>query len=168
MGPSRLTCHTWWRPCISVVPEAIHKASWWPLKGVVSAEKALQGSKTKTRELLGGMEENSVSSMRGHWFALQANQLFFTEEETEKIELVAGPVSSESASFCSRCRPELEWKAEAVSKSSPPSLIKLECCLERVAMKVTAAMAATVQKKLSNRRFRRRWGWGLKKFKIDS
>ena len=29
-------------------------------------EKALQGSETKTMELLGGTEENSVSPMRGH------------------------------------------------------------------------------------------------------
>ena len=30
----------------------------------MSAQKALQGSETETRELLGGMEENSVSLMR--------------------------------------------------------------------------------------------------------
>ena len=47
-------------PCFSVAPEATHEAS--------------QGS--KTRELLGGIEENSVSLTRGHWFALQANQWF--------------------------------------------------------------------------------------------
>ena len=35
-----------------------------PLKGAVSAEKALQGSKTETREFLGGTEENSVSLKR--------------------------------------------------------------------------------------------------------
>ena len=32
----------------------------------------------ETRELLGGTEENSVSSTRIHWFALQANQWFLT------------------------------------------------------------------------------------------
>ena len=37
-----------------------------PLKGAVSAQKALRGSETETRELLGGTEENSVSQMRGH------------------------------------------------------------------------------------------------------
>ena len=50
-------------PCISVVPEATHEAS---LKGAMSAQKALQGSETETRALLGGTVENSVSPMRGH------------------------------------------------------------------------------------------------------
>ena len=49
-----------------LVPEATHKASQGTLKGTVSAEKALQGSKTETRELLGGTEENSVPPTRGH------------------------------------------------------------------------------------------------------
>ena len=31
----------------------------------VSTQKALQGSEMETRELLGGIEENSVSPMRG-------------------------------------------------------------------------------------------------------
>ena len=35
-----------------------------PEKGAVSAQKALRGSETEMRELLGGMEENSVSPMR--------------------------------------------------------------------------------------------------------
>ena len=37
-----------------------------PLKGAVSAQKAFPGSKTETRELLGGTEENGVSPTRGH------------------------------------------------------------------------------------------------------
>ena len=41
-------------------------ASQGPFKGAVSAQKALQGSETETRELLGGTEENIVSPMRGH------------------------------------------------------------------------------------------------------
>ena len=65
-GPRRLTLHTCRCPCISVVPEATHEASRGPEKGDVSAQKALRGSETETRELLGGTEENSVSSMRGH------------------------------------------------------------------------------------------------------
>ena len=36
------------------------------VKGAVSAQKAPHGSETETRELLGGMQENSVSPMRGH------------------------------------------------------------------------------------------------------
>ena len=54
------------RDCISVVPEATHEASRGPEKGAMSAQKALRGSETETRELLGGTEENSVSPMRGH------------------------------------------------------------------------------------------------------
>ena len=49
-----------------MVPEATHEANRGPLKGAVSAQKALQGSETETRELLGGTEENSDSPMRGH------------------------------------------------------------------------------------------------------
>ena len=66
LGPPRLALHTYWCPCISVVPEATHEASRGPEKGAVSAQKALRGSETETRELLGGTEENSVTPMRGH------------------------------------------------------------------------------------------------------
>ena len=59
------------------------------LKGAVSAQKALQGSQTETRELLFRTEENSNSPMRGHGFALQANQWFFIERREKKDELVA-------------------------------------------------------------------------------
>ena len=45
--------------------------------GPVSAQKALQGSKAVTRLLLGGTEENSVTSMRGHWLSCQTDQWFF-------------------------------------------------------------------------------------------
>ena len=47
-------------------PEATHEASQGPLKGAVSAQKAIQGSETKTRELLGGTEEITVSPTGGH------------------------------------------------------------------------------------------------------
>ena len=50
---------------------------WGPFKGTISAQKALQGSKAVTRLLLGGTEENSVTSMRGHWLACQTDQGFF-------------------------------------------------------------------------------------------
>ena len=70
--------------CISVVPEATHEASRGPKKGAVSAQKALRGSETETRELLGGREENSASPMR-----------IFYRNETEKIEFVARPGSGE-------------------------------------------------------------------------
>ena len=85
LGPLRLARQTWLCPCFSVVPKATYEASQGPLKGTVSAEKALQGSETETRELLGGTEEKSISPMRGHWFTLQANQWFFTKKETKKL-----------------------------------------------------------------------------------
>ena len=66
LGPLRLARHTLRCPYISVVPEATYEASRGPEKGAVSAQKALQGFETETRELLGGTEENSVSPMRGH------------------------------------------------------------------------------------------------------
>ena len=55
----------------------MHEASRGPLKGAVSAQKALQWSETETRELLGGTEEKGTTPTRGHLFAHQANQLFF-------------------------------------------------------------------------------------------
>ena len=73
LGPPRLGRHTWRGPCMSVVSEATHEVSRGPEKGAVSSQKALRGSKTETRELLEGTEENC-----GHWFALQENQWFFT------------------------------------------------------------------------------------------
>ena len=66
LGPLRLARQTCRCPCISVVLEATHEASWGPLKGSVSAQKALQGSEKETRRLLGGTEDNSVSPTTGH------------------------------------------------------------------------------------------------------
>ena len=91
LGPLRLARLTWLCPCFSVVPEATHEASRGPEKGAVSAKKALRGSETETRELLGGTEENRVSPKRGHWFALQANQWVFTKRKHIIIELVVRP-----------------------------------------------------------------------------
>ena len=76
---------------VSEVLKATHEARRGPMKGAVSTQKALQGSETETRELLGGTTENSVSPMRGHWFALLANQSFFIKRKQKKIELVARP-----------------------------------------------------------------------------
>ena len=58
LGPICLARHTWPCPCFFVVPEATHAANRGPLKGFVSALKALQGSET---ELLGRTEENNIS-----------------------------------------------------------------------------------------------------------
>ena len=49
---------------MSVVLEAMHEASQGSLKGVASAQKALQRSKTEARELLNGREDNSVSPVQ--------------------------------------------------------------------------------------------------------
>ena len=51
-APSRQ--HTWQCPWFSVVPEAVHEASPGPLKGAMSAKKAIQWFETESRELLGG------------------------------------------------------------------------------------------------------------------
>ena len=65
-GHPCLARQTWRCPSISVVPEATHEARRGPEKGAVSAQKALRGSETETRELLGGTEETIVSPTRGH------------------------------------------------------------------------------------------------------
>ena len=46
---------------LSVVTEATHEVSQGPLIGTVSAQKSPSRVQTETRELLGGMEEKSVS-----------------------------------------------------------------------------------------------------------
>ena len=38
----------------------MHEASQGPLRGAVSAQKALQGPEAESRELLGGTEENNI------------------------------------------------------------------------------------------------------------
>ena len=48
------------------------------LKGGSVSLKALQLSETEMRELLEGMEENSVLLMRGHLFALLGQLMIFT------------------------------------------------------------------------------------------
>ena len=61
LGPLRLARTSNCVPCFSVVAGAMHKASQGTLKGTLSPQESLQGSKTEMRELLGGTEENSVS-----------------------------------------------------------------------------------------------------------
>ena len=56
-------------------------------------QKAIKGSETETRELLGGTEENSVSSTRGHWFSLQAYQYFLTHLAPPNIGLLGTSLS---------------------------------------------------------------------------
>ena len=64
-----------------------------PEKGAVSAQKALQGSETETRELLGGTDENSVSPMRGSLICPPGKSMIFHKKETEK-NCVARPGSA--------------------------------------------------------------------------
>ena len=62
--------------------KATHKASQGSLKGVrVSAQKALQGSKTETKELLGGMEEKNEGSLI---FPSDKSIIFIHEKEKEQ------------------------------------------------------------------------------------
>ena len=49
-----------------------------PLKGVASAQKALQGSETETRDLLGGTLDNSVSRQGFIGFPSRQINDFFT------------------------------------------------------------------------------------------
>ena len=66
-------------------------------RGAMSAQKALQGSETVMRELLGGMREKSVSPMRGHWFASRQINDILTKIKQKKIELVARPLTCKVA-----------------------------------------------------------------------
>ena len=61
----------------------------------MSAQKALQGSKTETRELLGGMENRSFFHQKG-FFDLPSRQIniFFTKCKQKKNVLVAIPDDS--------------------------------------------------------------------------
>ena len=56
----------------------------------MSAQKALRGSETETRELLGGTEEFSVSPTRGDLPSMQIND-FSQKRKQLKIELVGRP-----------------------------------------------------------------------------
>ena len=63
-------------PCISAVPEVtMHNDSSFPLKSAVSAQRALQGSKTETRELLGGTGEKEICP--------PGKSMIFHKKETE-------------------------------------------------------------------------------------
>ena len=66
LRPPCLTQHNRRCPCFSLVPEAMQEATLSAPEGAVSAEKALQESETKTRELLVGTEEESVFRRTGH------------------------------------------------------------------------------------------------------
>ena len=76
----------------SVVPEATHEASQGFLKGAMSAQKALQGSETEARELLGGTKKNSVHPEKGSLICLdgEIGALKFLEPSRWARELAGG------------------------------------------------------------------------------
>ena len=49
----------------SFVPQAMHKASWVPLKGTMSAQKALQGSKSRDEGVAGRNRKDQYFSDKG-------------------------------------------------------------------------------------------------------
>ena len=120
-----------WCSCFPVVLEATHEVSQGPLKGTVSAQKALQGSEKETRELLGGTEETCVSSTREHWFALQANQWFFPKRKQEKI--VSGHTWRMCKCFPGSQMPLGTWSGLGgrawAKNSSGPSCQLHRCCI---------------------------------------
>ena len=72
----------------SVLKKCVFNNTRWvegPWRASCQLKKALRESKMETRELLGGTDENSVSPMRGHWFALQANQWVCTKRKQKKM-----------------------------------------------------------------------------------
>ena len=65
-----------------------------PLKGVASAQKALQGSETETRELLGGTKENSILLKEGSLICPPGKTMIFLQRRNSKMDLVAIPDAS--------------------------------------------------------------------------
>ena len=58
--PSHCTSVTAQFSCFSIVLEEMSRRGWRPLKGAVSAQKALQEAETETRELLIRTEDNNI------------------------------------------------------------------------------------------------------------
>ena len=78
--------------------------------------------------------------MRGHWFALQANQWFFTKRKQKKIELVSRP-GDDPAPEVSRLLPGLDPRdpatVAAVCRVATDGLADLDNCLLGVSGGVT-------------------------------
>ena len=76
----------------------------------MSDQKALQGSETETRELLGGTKEKNIFPTKGSMICPPS--LIFYKKELEKNELVARPgphqagIQLPSMPKCSRLRDE--------------------------------------------------------------
>ena len=75
--------------------KCIFKKSWSLLK------KPVRGPRRRRRSC---WEERKRIGVRGHWFALQANQWVFTKRKQKKIELMARPGSQGRS-----CTPASTW-----------------------------------------------------------
>ena len=67
------------------------RPGWGHLKDAVSAQEALQGSKTETRALLGGMKENNIFPNEGSLICPLGKTKIFYKKQTEKNKLVTRP-----------------------------------------------------------------------------
>ena len=77
------SCVTWRCLCFSVVPEATYEASQGPLKGAMSAQKALQRVPDGDEGGGGKNAREVFTPMMGYCFK-QTNDLFF-KKDTEKL-----------------------------------------------------------------------------------
>ena len=98
----------WWCPCISVVPEATHKARLSALEGPrvssKSPSKVRDGGKGVARR---NRREKCFPLTKGHsWFAWRANQWSKENRKIILIELVARPVAKVSPRG-----PESRWSS---------------------------------------------------------
>ena len=91
--PNQRTCMTsahsaWQCPCISVIPKQRTRRSCGPLKGTMSAQKALQGSEIGMRELLGGTKDTNIVPDKGLKYG-------FLRSKQKKIQFMVRPVLSQ-------------------------------------------------------------------------
>ena len=88
----------------------------------MSAQKALRGSETETRELLGGTEENNVCFPdEGSLICPPGRSMSFHKKETEKIELVARPGGGSGVSPSTKSTSSRLSKTKDSSSSLRPS-----------------------------------------------
>ena len=82
LGPLHLARHTWWCPCFSVVPVAKHKVE---AQGRSVNPKALHGSATETRDLLGGTTREKYFPDERSLICPQGISMILYKRETEKL-----------------------------------------------------------------------------------
>ena len=95
----------------------------------MSAQKVLQGSETETRELLGGMEDKSVSPDKGSLICPPGKpMIFFTKNKNEstkcqdKNELVAKPGSWDGGEGADQVGLDSRGRLEGEDPSSPEEI----------------------------------------------